>query len=115
MKYYTILLLLFILMAGCKKDKTAKHTPACIQMAIDSSLATPKGFYYQSIAEYRYQNKTIYLYVPGCCDRYINAHDEYCNLLFSPSGGISGCGDCQHPNFFNEAVFVRTVWQDTRP
>ena len=114
MKLYSFLLLLLIVTA-CKKSNETINTPQCVQSAIDSSLLKPKGYYYQSIAEYRYQNKTIYLYVPGCCDRLISTYDETCKYLFSPSGGITGCGDCMHPNFFNEAIFIRTVWEDKRP
>ena len=114
MKIYSIIVLLLIV-AGCKKNNETKIVPACVQSAIDSSLSMPKGSYYHSIAEYRYHNKTVYLYVPGCCDRFSSAYDETCKYLFSPSGGITGCGDCEHPDFFNEAIFIRTVWEDPRP
>jgi hypothetical protein len=114
MKLLTFILVVLII-TSCKKNKDSGNIPSCVQSAIDSSMAKPKGYYYQSISEYQLNNKTIYLFVPGCCDRLINAYDETCKYLFAPSGGITGCGDCLHPNFFNEAIFIRSVWEDNRP
>lgn len=101
------------LAVSCKKENACK-VPACIQAAIDSSLARPVGDIYVEILSYKYQGATVYLMNAGCCDRFNLLWDENCNYLFTPSGGIGGNGDHTHPNFFNEAVFEKVIWKDPR-
>lgn len=116
-KFYTILFWLAVIFSCSKpvKTKQAPFISACMQTQIDSALAKPKGSLFTSIDAYQYNNAVVYLYYAGCCDRFNELKDQNCNYLFSPSGGITGCGDCNHQNFFNEAVLVSTVWTDPRP
>ncbi len=97
---------------SCKKNISI---PTCVQNRIDSALAKPKGTLFDAVAAYNYKGKEIYLYTPGCCDRFIEAWDSNCQYLFSPSGGITGCGDCNHSDFFTTAKFIRMIWEDPRP
>lgn len=107
------------LAVSCKKNnKDGSCLPsditACVQSAIDSSMAVAKGVLYTQIDAYQYQGKKVYLFYAGCCDRMNPLKDGSCNFLFSPSGGISGGGDMTHPDFFKDAVKISTVWQDPR-
>ncbi len=99
----------------CKKENSEiTATPSCIQASIDSALALPKGSLYTQVDAYTYQNATVYLFYSGCCDQFNPLRNTNCIYLFSPSGGITGGGDHTHPNFFNEAVKINTVWKDPR-
>ena len=109
---FSVVMLLFF---SCKKNETEPTITKCIQIQIDSSLANPKGYLYYRIDAYKYQGNNVYLYYKGCCDRYDELKDENCNYLFAPSGGVGGSGDNSHPNFRNEATFIKTMWQDPRP
>jgi hypothetical protein len=115
MRHSLFLFILILIAASCSKNVTEqKAIPACVQSAIDSAMLKPKG-YLSEISAYTYQSKTVYLFVPGCCDRYIDLKDENCKYLFSPSGGFTGRGDGTHPNFYTEAKFIELIWKDPRP
>lgn len=115
MKYF-ILSLSILMFCSCEKSQdNSEGITACTQSLIDSALAKPKGTLIYQIDAYHYNGKTVYLYYAGCCDRYNELKDGNCNYLFSPSGGLTGCGDCSHPNFFTEAELINTIWKDTRP
>ena len=107
--------LALLMLIGCKKNEAGSGISPCMQTQIDSSLAKPKGFLYYRVDAYKYQGNNVYLYYRGCCDRYNDLKDEYCNYLFAPSGGIGPGGDGTHPNFYNEATFISTIWVDPRP
>lgn len=114
---YSIALAFAVILIGssCKKEKENNIAiPACVQAVIDSSLARPAGSLFIQVDAYKYQGKTVYLYYSGCCDRNNLLYDSNCNYLFSPSGGITGMGDLSHPNFYNEAVKLSTLWKDPR-
>jgi len=104
-----------LMLFSCKKNETAPGISPCMQAQIDAALAKPKGYVIYSIEAFKYQGNYVYLYMAGCCDRYNELKDEGCNYLFAPSGGIHGGGDLSHPNFFNEATFISTIWVDPRP
>jgi hypothetical protein len=86
-----------------------------MQLEIDRAVSIPKGQLFYKIDAYEYNGAAVYLYFAGCCDRYNELKDSSCKYLFSPSGGFAGGGDRSHPNFFNEAKFIQTMWEDPRP
>ncbi len=104
---------LLLAAASCKKEK-ASEVSACMQSVIDSAMSKPVGSDFVQISTYKYQGATVYLLVPGCCDRYIQVWDENCKYLFAPSGGITGHGDGTHPDFYTTASFQNLVWKDPR-
>ncbi len=114
MKYF-VLLFCTIAIFSCSETNKIGSTLACTQKLIDTALAKPKGALFTRIESYLYQNKTVYLYIAGCCDRYNEVKDANCVYLFSPSGGVTGKGDGTHPAFFTEAVFIAVIWEDKRP
>lgn len=116
MKYVLIIFTAAVIFSCTKTNSSGNNnTSNCIQAVIDSSLAKPKGTLYTRIDQFQYNGAIVYLCYAGCCDRFNDLKDANCVYLFSPSGGITGCGDCTHPNFFNEAKFIKTMWQETRP
>jgi len=95
------------------KTSEPQITP-CMQILIDSTIERPVGELFTQVDAYRYNSAVVYLYIAGCCDRNNDLKDENCVYLFSPSGGLMGCGDCMHKNFFAEAAFLGTIWKDPR-
>ena len=67
-----------------------------------------------SIAEYRYQGRTVYYLPPRCCDIFSDLYDVSGNLIAHPDGGITGGGDGRAPRFFEEAQLIQVVWEDRR-
>ncbi len=116
MKYLIILLFAVSILSCGKTSKLSgkNATPACVQQLIDSAMANTKGALFTKVEAYDYQDKKVYVYTPGCCDRYSEVKDENCVYLFAPSGGMTGKGDGKHPNFFTEAKLIKVVWEDTR-
>lgn len=111
---YGIILFAAVLFFSCKKNKE-ENIPACMQSLIDSALSRPKETLFVKIDCYQYNGDIVYLYTSGCCDRYDEIKDIDCKYLFSPSGGIAGCGDCTHNDFFTKAKFLSNTWTDPRP
>lgn len=114
---YLIILIFSVSIFSCSKTNKLygkNGIPSCVQQLIDSATANTKGALFTRIESYEYQNKRVYIYIPGCCDRYNEVKDENCVYLFSPSGGLTGNGDGKHPNFFTESKFVAVVWEDKR-
>src|SRR5689334_13621636 len=95
------------------KTGSPQITP-CMQALINSAIEKPKGELFTQIDAYRYNSAIVYLYIAGCCDKNNDLKDENCTYLFSHSGGLMGCGDCTHKNFFDEAVYLQTMWKDSR-
>ena len=111
---YVIFTLAMLVIFSCKKNSESS-LPGCIDKYVSQALSKPKGTMAISIDAYTYQNKTVYLYISGCCDQYDLLYDEHCTPLFAPSGGITGRGDGTHPDFFTDAVFIKSIWKDPRP
>lgn len=66
------------------------------------------------IKEYTYKGETVYFIPARCCDFFSDLYDAEGNLIAHPDGGISGNGDGRAADFFEEATYVRTVWEDPR-
>ena len=107
MKYFTLIFLCMAILSCGKTNKlTTNNTiPLCTQKLIDSATGKPKGAIFTKIESYLYQDKTVYLFTAGCCDRYNEVKDENCKYLFSPSGGLTGKGDGKQPNLM-EAFLI---------
>jgi uncharacterized protein DUF6970 len=89
--------------------------PACITRIIkDAEAGTAGGPHPIAVNEYEYQGKSVYLLTPGCCDQFENLVDARCKKICAPSGGFSGGGDGQCPDF-GEAKKTRTLWTDSAP
>jgi len=117
MKFLVAFALVLFTQIGCKKDNQNQsiNLSDCMKSEISTVLSQPKGGSFYKIDAFEYNDKVVFLYHEGCCDKYNNLKDEKCIYLFSPSGGITGCGDCTNPNFITAAKFLKTLWVDPRP
>jgi hypothetical protein len=113
MKYNAFLISMLIgfslLTISCEKIDVPKGTPRCVKKKIrkENDKCLDKVF------KYNYQGDDVYLFVPGNCpDALYELYDGNCNLICSPSGGISGEGDGECPGFFEEATGEVVIWSN---
>lgn len=98
----------FFLFSGCEKLDVPKDTPACIK----SKIRNAEKHNIESIYEYTYNGKTVYLINANCCDWQNELYDDNCNLLCAPTGGIGGGGDGQCPDFAQNKTNEKLIWQN---
>ena len=112
MRFVFILIVSGILVTNCTKKNI--NAPSCILAKIEEqksrSVRNPPG----SVIEYEYQGRKVYLIPADCCDQYDLLFDRNCNLICSPSGGITGSGDRGCTDFYSQAKLIREVWRDPR-
>ena len=103
----TTLLGLSLLMGTCEKIDVPKGTPKCLKKKIrqENDKCLDKVF------EYTYQGEVVYLFVPANCpDALYNLYNENCDLICSPSGGISGNGDGKCADFYQQATNEKLIY-----
>ena len=91
-----------------------KNIPACIEAKIQEIKSQPVWNPPAQIWQYQYNGQTVYGISSNCCDQYNRLVDENCNILCSPSGGITGKGDGRCPDFFDKQTDEKLIWKDER-
>ncbi len=111
MKFY-YLLFIVLLAAACNKQDKKMHTceNTCVQNIINAGGVYNQERYIQ-IDEYLYNGNTVYLLRADCCDMYDVVLNQSCQVICSPSGGISGAGDGQCNKFYTQATHVKLIWK----
>jgi hypothetical protein len=66
------------------------------------------------ITEYIFQAQKVYLVSSDCCDQFNYLYSACGDIICAPSGGITGKGDGQCPDFNDQATNARVVWRDPR-
>jgi hypothetical protein len=97
-----------------KVNTPASAIPVCIQKMIDSAKTKAPGTTITQVRQYIYKGARVYLVAAPCCDQFNPLYDSACNLLFSPSGGITGKGDRKNPDFFTVAKEDSLIWEADR-
>lgn len=100
--------------AAEKTATTADCPPAKIQAKIAELKAQPKANPAYEVWECKYQGQKVYLVSADCCDQFVTVYDACLNLLCAPSGGFTGRGDGQCPDFNEKATDKKLVWRDPR-
>jgi hypothetical protein len=113
MKRIVSVVAVLILLSSCEKTKL-EGVPQCINNKIQKIKNQPRWNPPASVAEYRYNDKKVYLFSSDCCDKFEELFDEDCNYICAPGGGITGKGDMKCADFSQKAVFVKLVWKDNR-
>lgn len=90
----------------CEQIDLPADVPNCVKKLIRDSNGTP-----QSVWRYQYQNETVFLIIPVCCDQYISVYSSTCNFICAPSGGLTGKGDGKCPTFNDEATEGVIIWK----
>ena len=113
---YSLFLSLIIGFAftGCRKNKTAKDTPKCVNEVIKEqkkNICADEG---STVNEYSFQDETVYKLViaKGCFGGATKVFDAECNILAEAGGGISySILDTVNGESFSKAEFVRQIWE----
>lgn len=128
MKYLALLLIIPFLSAtecGKKKkdtnaeeektevvEKNAESIPACIKKIIEEGKKETPSTAPIQVDEYLFNGKKVYLLTAQCCDFFNEVLDENCAKICAPSGGITGAGDGNCPEFNKEAKLVKNIWKE---
>lgn len=111
---YLLLICAISLLTGATCNKVTSDIPACVERKIEQIKNEPKWNPAGEVNEYLYNGKRVFLVSANCCDQYYVLYDENCTVLCAPSGGFSGKGDGQCPDFATKARHERLVWRDDR-
>jgi hypothetical protein len=100
--------------AAAANATAADCTPAKIQARIAELKAQPKANPAYEVWECNYMGQKAYLISAPCCDNYTTLYDTCLNVLCAPSGGFTGHGDGQCPDFNEKSTDKKLVWRDPR-
>lgn len=105
--HFLFVLLLFFSFLGCQKLDLPESVPACIKRKIRQVSPV-------KVLQYQYNQQTVYLFSPDCCDRFEELYDSNCNLICRPSGGFTGKGDGTCPDFYGAASEGILIWEASK-
>ena len=113
MKNIALVLFLMVLLSSCHKLELNEDVPTCIEDQIKEiqceSVYNPPA----EVWKWEADNKVYYLFTSDCCDQFDYLYDANCSIVCSPSGGFTGEGDGNCPEFENQ-VERSLVWKDDR-
>ena len=107
---------MILLATACTKQKPniASNTPECIQDEIENNQEN-SNWMIGSVEEYRFQNKTVYAFLPDeevIADAATEIKDSKCRLLCQVGGfGGPAINLCNGDNFYQSATLVRVIWK----
>jgi len=99
------LIFIVLLFANMTCEDIDIDAPACVKKLIKDDPQPVEVWRYQ------FEDQTVYLVVGDCCDQYNSVYDSNCNLICHPSGGITGNGDGQCPEFHDAATDGVLIWK----
>jgi hypothetical protein len=129
MKYIFLLLLLPLLAnTDCKnknkqeatagKEDTAavapvavitNSLPACIDSIIAKAANDQPPIKAEKVELYEWEGKQVYLVSWQCCDFFNEVYDANCKRICAPTGGITGKGDGNCPDFLKSAKLIKQL------
>ena len=112
MKQLSLIVILFSLsISGCKKN--SYDAPGCIEDKIDAfkvSVVCDHGAY---VALYSFNDKDVYVFYEGYCGADLGAQVYSSDCLYLGFlGGLTGNTFIQGVNFYNNARFIKRIWEN---
>ena len=113
MKIIYSFLFLLLITTACRKAERECGSD-CINKEVETfrakSLICDEG---ASVKEYLFQGKLVYVFEIGPCvsDTWSDVKDAACNDL-GMLGGIAGFTKINGVEFYSNAVFKRTIWEN---
>jgi hypothetical protein len=96
------------------KEQPAKDTvPKWLSKLIHQLEVAPSANPPDRIIRYEYRNGFVYFLEAGCCDQFSRLYDANGKLMCS-TGGITGGGDGNCPDFFTERKDEKVIWEAER-
>ncbi len=97
-----------------RKQKKTQPLPPAIQQLIKKLAAEEKTNPPITIYSYNYGGQKVYYVTAPCCDFFTDLYDSTGKLIAHPSGGFTGRGDGQFPDFDTKKTNEKIVWADKR-
>lgn len=113
MKNSIVLLgLLSFLFLGCSKSKIIE-VPKCIEDKIKQIQTEPVRNPAAEVWLWEVDGESYFFITADCCDQFNPLYDSDCNWVCSPSGGFSGMGSGDCPEF-SGTIEKTLIWKDDR-
>ncbi len=96
------------------QNNTPPDTPIWLKNKIRKLRQQPVQNPPASVYEYNYNGDIVFYFPAQCCDVFSDLLDKNGNLICHPDGGITGSGDGQCKDFFEQATLLQLVWKDKR-
>lgn len=113
MKTTSLFLFLLLIISSCHKVELNEEVPPCIEEQIETIACEEVYNPPAEVWKWEVDNKTYYLITSDCCDQFDYLYSTECLLVCSPSGGFTGEGDGNCPEFESN-VKRSLVWKDDR-
>ena len=105
---------MMVALAGCLSDimvEDYKNVPGKVDRYIHENRINPPRI---SRVEYAEESAIGYLIIADCCDQFNILLDSKGAYMCAPSGGFTGGGDDQCPNFHASIKTIETIWESKR-
>ena len=111
---YLFDILIAVTLYSCGSNNAQQYTRSCIDKKIKEFKDQPVANPPISVFQYLYNNQLVHYISAPCCDIYTTLYDENCNIICSPSVGITGKGDGKCSDFFDKRTQGKFIWKDDR-
>lgn len=102
-----------LLTLGCMASKKGQTLPQCvldkIEIIKNQPVQNPPSEFYKWDAD----GEVFYYLIASCCDQFSYVYDQNCDIVCAPSGGLTGRGDGNCPDF-GQNVQRTLIWKDER-
>jgi len=96
---------------SCDRDRDNDGIPNCLDHRIHDSN-DPEFEDIQAVYRTRHHGKYYYLLISGCCDRYNYVYNAKCKRICAPSGGFTGQGSGDCPDYIpTDLSQYELVWE----
>ena len=102
-----------LVFAACNKSPHITDGNACIKSKVKQFSKTEACDGSATVKQYTFQGQSVYVFDQGTCgaDFAQPVLNAYCDTL-GFLGGIAGNGTINGENFYEQAVYVRTIWSN---
>jgi hypothetical protein len=106
-----ILLVLIITISCNKKGEVEQkiQEKSCVMKLIEERNQDNNCL--EIVYKYKYKGEVVYYFSFNCPDFFHDLYNENCQFICHPSGGISGNGDGNCIDFFDEATGEEIIWE----
>ncbi len=113
MKIFSLIVFILMIAMACKSSKTKDPYPQCISDKIENIKNQPVQNPPIEVYKWDVNDGVFYYFTAACCDQFSFVYDSNCKLICAPSGGLTGRGDGNCPEFGSD-IKRTLIWKDER-
>ena len=98
---------------SCKKLDLEVKVPNCVETKIKKIKKEKVYNPPAQVWKWEVDGNEYYMFTSDCCDQFDYLYDDNCDKVCAPSGGITGAGDGNCPEWTG-AITKTLVWEDER-